>query len=214
MKRFNLTVTILVMVLICSALSAQAKDMTASRAIRTGHAPGIDPEFLEPEIQGMDFSGPEDRFRRDVFVKRADPDGMDEFEIFFRLDPELETINESYQIKIQRVLLDAEEQSLKLKGRHIELDNKLKELSGSYAIDKPLESASLKEIFSAVREIIDIQKELRVIRKDTMKKIQALNEEREEKVLSEENLWLDKIRNNEKELRILANLMEGPGMLR
>ncbi len=109
---------------------------------------------------------------------------------------EMQTIAETYRIKIERVFLDAKESRVSLNAKRRDLYAKIMELSGQY----PGEKSVGQDIVKSIRELNGIQEQIRVINEKAMKRIQELNDQREKELRRANESWMKKIETDEKEL--------------
>ena len=108
-----------------------------------------------------------------------------------------DTILEKYQIKIQRVYLDAKEANLglrsKMRNARLKID--------TYAIEYGKDPTSVKrsEVIVALKEANTLQQKMHSTQKKAMEKIKVLNDKRDVEIQKALDKWLKKIENNQGE---------------
>jgi hypothetical protein len=115
--------------------------------------------------------------------------------------PEVQIILENYRIKVQKVFLDAKQLKIELNMKRHELVEKIAGLARKYKTDK----TAGKDLVGATRELNTIQDQIMDINQDAMKKIAALNQDREREVKAARDTWLKKIDTDDNELAKYAD---------
>ena len=111
-------------------------------------------------------------------------------------NPELRDILEKYQVKIEKIFLDAKESRLALDSKRRDLFKNLDELADKYAKDKTVS----KDIVAATRDLHDVTVKIQAINKDAMEKIKLLNDQREKEFQASNDAWLVKLEKDPKEM--------------
>lgn len=118
----------------------------------------------------------------------------------------IDTIMEKYQIKIQRVYLDAKEEKLGLKSKMRDTGLKLH----AYAVDYKEDPKSVKrsKVVAELKEMNTLQKKMHSIQKNAMGKIKTLNDKRDAEISTALDKWLKKIETNQDEFEKFMNLFQ------
>ncbi len=114
----------------------------------------------------------------------------------FLLIPEARVIIETYRIKIMKVFSEAREAKLKLRERARNLKQNLDALADKYQSDKSVS----KDIVSNLKDFRIVQTQIQKINRNAMKKIQALDENRQRELKGAVDRWFGKIESDTNEL--------------
>lgn len=120
----------------------------------------------------------------------------------------VDTINRKYQIKIQRVFLDAKQEALNYYDEQQQLREKLFDHTEDYE-NNPVKNK--REIVTVLEKLNDNQKKMQAIQEGAMEKIRAIHQEQKKEIEKAVDAEIKKLSYDEDEMMKFVDLVkEGP----